>query len=131
MLAQPDLNPEQLMFLQEKANLLNLQTQEVIRFVEEKELLRQRDALKKLPPLVKTRLDEMVRIYQQNPESALLAGLIQKSQIEQKLIDDNLTLLSETEDLKRMKELIEQTKESFQKIQKAMDYARPFDVGSI
>ena len=73
----------------------------------------------------------MIRIYHQNPESTLLAGLIQKSQEEQKKMDKDLKLLSETEDLKTTKDLIEQIKVSFQKIQKAMDYARPFDIGSI
>lgn len=126
-----DLNPEQLSFLQEKADLLNVQIQEVTNLIERKEILRQYEAVKKLSPLVKTRIDDMVRIYNQNPESTLLAGLIQKSQIEQEKIEKNLAHLSETDDLKTIKELIEKIKDSFQKIQKALDYARPFDIGSV
>ncbi|MGN0919408.1 MAG: AsmA family protein [Alphaproteobacteria bacterium] len=125
---RPDLNPEQLTVLQEKANLLNVQSQELGNFLERQDVLRQREAVQKLPPLVKNRVAELIQIYNQNSQSALVAGLVQGSQKEEEKIKENLALLTKAQELDTAQKLIDEVKESFQKIQKALNYARQLDL---
>ena len=129
---RPDLNAEQLTMLQEKANLLNLKSQELKNFLNRQDVLRQRDAVKKLPPLVKNRITELIQIYNQNSQSAVMAGLVQGSQKEEEKITQNLALLSQAEEIEFAQKLIDEIKASFQKIQKALNYARQLDLtGSV
>ena len=95
---------------------------------ERNEVLRQRDAVQKLPPLVKNRINEMIQIYSQNPQSALIAGLIQGSQAEEEKIQENLKAMEKEKDLQEVKKKINAIKESFKKIQKALNYAHQADV---
>ena len=125
---RPDLNGEQLTLLQEKANLLNVQSQELKNFLDRQDILRQREAVQKLPPLVKNRITELIQIYNQNSQSAVMAGLVQGSQKEEEKITQNLLLLTKAEDIETAKTLIAKVKESFQKIQKALNYARQLDL---
>ena len=125
---RPDLNGEQLTILQEKANLLNLKSQELKNFLNRQDVLRQRDAVQKLPPLVKNRITELIQIYNQNSQSAVMAGLVQGSQKEEEKITQNLALLSQAEEIESAQKLIDEIKVSFQKIQKALNYARQLDL---
>ncbi len=121
-----DLNSEQLIFLQEKSNLLLSESKDLDNYLKRQDILRQREAVKKLPPLIKTRLDEMIQIYNQNPESVVLSGIVQGSQNENEKITKNLEILENVQNLEAAKQLISDVKESFQKIQKALNYARQF-----
>lgn len=124
---RPDLNAEQLVFLQKKSNLLSSQSQDLSDYLEQQEVLRQREAIKKLPPLVKTRLEEMIQLYNQNPESPIFAGLVEGSQKEEEKINKFLVDLEKVKDLNTANEIINEIKESFKKIQKALTYARQFN----
>lgn len=122
-----DLNGEQLNFLREKVKLLNIYLSKLDAFEERDNTLRQRESVKKLPPLVKTRIEEIVQIYKENPQSALLAGLVQKSKDEEKKMNQMIQSFSTITDLDETRRIIEDIKASFTKIQKALDYARQFD----
>ena len=121
-----DLNGEQLTLLQEKANLLDIQSQELKNLLVRQDVLRQREVVQKLPPLVKKRVSELIQIYNQNSQSAVMAGLVQGSQQEEEKITQNLNQLTKVEDLNTAKVLIDEVKVSFQKVQKALNYARQF-----
>ena len=107
--------------------LLNIYLSKLDAFEERDNTLRQRESVKKLPPLVKTRIEEIVQIYKENPQSALLAGLVQKSKDEEKKMNQMIQSFSTITDLDETRRIIEDIKASFTKIQKALDYARQFD----
>ena len=122
-----DLNGEQLNFLREKMKLLNVYLGKLDAFWERDNTLRQRENVKKLPPLAKTRIEEIVQIYKENPQSALLAGLVQRSKDEEEKMKKMIQSFSTITDLDETRRLIDDIKDSFTKIQRALDYARQFD----
>ena len=125
-----DLNGEQLNILKERAQFLALQSAELEDLLERQNILKQREAVQKLPYLVKTRIEELTQLYQQNPQSTILAGLLQGSQKEEKNITKILEELPKINDMAQLKSKVEEVKESFQKIQKALNYAHQLDMNA-
>ena len=119
-----DLTGEQLISLQEENKLLEIQSKELDELLEKENILKQKKAVQNLPLLVKPRITEISQIYEQNRQYSVLASILKGAQQEEKKIIDSLKELEKTKDLAETKNIIENVKLSFTKIQKALNYAR-------
>ena len=113
--------------LDEKSKLLEIQLRELEYLLKRQEVSRQKNAMNKLPPLVEKKLNDIIQIYRKNPNSSFLIALIQGVQKEEKEIKSQMQSLSRTVDVEAAEEIILRIKESFEKIQKAWNYAQKMD----
>ena len=127
LVVRSELNKEQMLVLDEKSKLLEIQLRELEYLLKRQEVSRQKNAMNKLPPLVERKLNDIVQIYRKNPNSSFLIALIQGVQKEEKEIKSEMQSLSRTVDVEAAEEIILKIKESFEKIQKAWDYAQKMD----
>ena len=80
---------------------------------------------------VQENLEDMGRIYRRNSSSAILAALLQKSQEESQKIQGLWGSLQKTNQLEEAQEYSKEINESFEKIQKAWNYARQLEKGVV
>lgn len=119
-----DMSPTEYAALLEKARLWAVQVTDLNNFYARQELLNQKVKTNQLSPLVNTYLANIEQIYQQHPQSVILAEIVMNSRQVAALIKEDETKLASAKDAKTVQSMIIRIQDNFEKIEKAHQYAQ-------
>ncbi len=119
-----DLTPVEYAALLEKARLWAVQVTDLNNFYARQDLLNQKVKTNQLSPMVSTYLANMEQIYQQHPQSVILAEIVMNSRQVASAIKEDEAKLASAQDAQTVQSLIIRIQDNFDKIEKAHQYAQ-------
>ncbi len=126
-----DLTPMEYTALLEKARLWSVQVSDLNNFYARQDLLSQKLKTNQLSPLVTTYLADIEQIYQQHPQSVILAEIVMNSRQVVKFIKDDEAKLSSAQDAQTVESLVIRIQDNFDKIEKAHQYAQKLHLSMV
>ncbi len=119
-----DLTPSEYAALLEKARLWAVQVTDLNNFYARQDLLNQRVKTNQLSPMVNTYLANIEQIYQQHPQSVILAEIVLNARKVAYLIKDDEAKLALAQDAPTVQSIVIRVQDNFDKIEKAHQYAQ-------
>lgn len=119
-----DLTQSEYAELLEKARLWSVQVTELNNYYARQELLSQKLKTNQLSPLVSNYLASIEQIYQQHPQSVILAEIVMNARQVASVIKADEAELSAAQDAKTAQSIIIRIQDNFDKVEKAHQYAQ-------